>query len=79
MPENEMGIIESEDMLIHNIITPELKEKDKQIDQLTNNWNELEEWLFRFNEEHKNDTALYSNWLKPKEILNKMKEIKGEK
>ena len=26
-------------------VTNMIKERDKQIDQLTNNWNELEEWL----------------------------------
>jgi len=74
LPENEMGIIESEDMLIHNIVTSELKEKDQIITQLTNNWNELEEcvknkMLYAF----KNEIGYY------KEVLDKMKEIKEGK
>lgn len=46
----------------------EIKKKDKQIQELTNNWNELEEWL-------------ESNWKDTQDIwyvkiINKMKEIK---
>ncbi len=45
--------------------------KQQQIDQLTNNWNELEEFL-------------ESNWIDTQDIwyvkiINKMKEIKGRK
>lgn len=49
-------------------------EKNKQIQELTNNWNELEEFvknkmLYAF----KNEIGYY------KEVLDKMKEIKGDK
>ena len=46
-----------------------INEKDKQISQLTNNWNELEEWLI----------DLYKKGYDIKLVLDKMKEIKEGK
>jgi ribonucleotide monophosphatase NagD (HAD superfamily) len=48
----------------------ELNEKDKQIDQLTNNWNELEEWV-----KQRIDKVKYNSY---DDVLDKMKEIKGD-
>ena len=60
--------------------------KIKQIDQLTNNWNELEEWLkeqyiiVKTNSiEEPNNPEWYIKWNERKNILDKMKEIKGDK
>ena len=44
--------------------------KQQQIEQLTNNWNELEEWL-KSNEEH------FAEAIPFRETLRKMKEIKN--
>lgn len=44
----------------------------KQIQELTNNWNELEEWL-KSNEEH------FAEAIPFRETLRKMKEIKEDK
>lgn len=49
-------------------------EKNKQIDQLTNNWNELEEWIMQDVKDEKPD--LYFQVLRKIDILDKMKEIK---
>ena len=46
--------------------------KQQQIQELTNNWNELEEWL-KSNEEH------FAEAIPFRETLRKMKEIKGGK
>ena len=43
-----------------------VKSQDKQIDQLTNNWNELEEWL----------KDLFEKGYDIKLVLDKMKKIK---
>lgn len=52
-----------------------IEEKNKQIDQLTNNWNELEKWL---------EYEIYCNFngmktIAYKDCLDKMKEIKENK
>ena len=55
--------------------------KIKQIDQLTNNWNELEEWLIDLKTPKTNywgDTG-FTYMLKIDVILDKMKEIKEGK
>lgn len=56
------------------------EEKDKQITQLTNNWNELEECIKKEMADGRSETNL---WLmgcydEDKKILDKMKEIKGK-
>lgn len=54
-----------------------LTNKDKQIDQLTNNWNELEEWLKSYIELIANPDTIEEQTLENlKEVLDKMKEIK---
>lgn len=45
-----------------------VKEKDKKIEQLTNNWNELEEWV-----KQRIDEVKYNSY---DDVLDKMKEIK---
>lgn len=55
--------------------------QQKKIDQLTNNWNELEKWVkekrdyYDRNDEYSNFRA-YADELD--DVLDKMKEIKGE-
>ena len=62
-----------------NFLCDKLEEKDEQIQELTNNWNELEEWLKEdiiYKEEvinYKYQTVLNS------QVLDKMKEIKEKK
>lgn len=51
--------------------------KIKQIDQLTNNWNELEEWIKK-NSWYYN-TSDGCQWVDQFKLLDKMKEIKGDK
>lgn len=58
-----------------------IKIYQEQITQLTNNWNELEEYLIHEIKEWKDEE---DNWIKAqvyedKAILNKMKEINGGK
>ena len=50
-------------------------EKDKQITQLTNNWNELEEWLKQL-QKFKGINQQGFSWGVAQEVLDKMKEIK---
>ena len=55
-----------------------IKEKNQQITQLTNNWNELEEWLKSVVEY---ETLYKGNYMTVRgrlgqEVLDKMKEIK---
>lgn len=49
-------------------------DKDQQITQLTNNWNELEEWVMQDVKDEKPD--LYFQVLRKIDILDKMKKIK---
>lgn len=51
-------------------IEEELEEAYKTINQLTNNWNELEEWV-----KQRIDKVKYNSY---DDVLDKMKEIKGE-
>lgn len=49
----------------------------QQLDQLTNNWNELEEWLKSYIALLENPDTLEEQTLEDlKEVLDKMKEIK---
>lgn len=50
---------------------------EQQIIQLTNNWNELEEWVMQDVKDEKPD--LYFQVLRKIDILDKMKEIKEKK
>lgn len=45
LPENDMAIIKDMDMLVHNIVTPEIKEKNKEIQELKNKVEELSNTL----------------------------------
>ena len=58
-------------------------EKNKKIDQLTNNWNELEEWVKSEYNRYLNDTEnlIHSNveTIDYSRMLDKMKEIKESK
>ena len=58
-------------------IEEELEEAYKTINQLTDNWNELEEWVKKQIEEKKygND---FERWGAYSTMLDKMKEIKGK-
>ena len=49
-------------------IAKDYEQKEEQLDQLTNNWNELEEWLIYW----KDVFITYQN------VLDKMKEIKDK-
>ena len=51
-----------------------IKEQKRQIDQLTNNWNELEEWV-KENSWYYN-TSDGCQWVDQFKLLDKMKEIK---
>lgn len=58
----------------------EIMEAQKQLDQLTNNWNELEEWLKSYIALIENPDTLEEQTLEDlKEVLDKMKEIKEDK
>ena len=58
----------------------ELIEKNSKIDQLTNNWNELEEWLKSYIALIDEPDTFEEQTLEDlKEVLDKMKEIKGDK
>ena len=61
------------DMEHYDNLYKEIYAKDKKIDQLTNNWNELEEWL--------KDTPMTIDRrftvVRTDDILDKMKEIKN--
>ena len=50
------------------ILSLEIQEKEEQIDQLTNNWNELEEYIIKNKD--------YYGGITSEDILDKMKEIK---
>ena len=52
-------------------IIKDYEKKDQQIDQLTNNWNELEKWV-----ESKIDNVKYNSF---DEVLDKLKELKEKK
>lgn len=55
----------------------EIMETQKVIDQLTNNWNELEEWLKSYIALFDNPDTLEEQTLEDlEEVLDKMKEIK---
>ena len=54
------------------ILSLKIQEKEEQLDQLTNNWNELEEWIKE--KDNKGYEKLYVE-----DILDKMKEIKERK
>ena len=66
------------DFIIENGI---ICEKNKQIQELTNNWNELEEWLQNeYNEwSTVDDEIIRAEARQCIEVLDKMKEIKGGK
>ena len=60
-----------------NMWINKLKEKDKQIDQLTNNWNELEEFLVNYRTNIDNPDIYEEGIIDClDDILDKMKEIK---
>ena len=68
---NENGISKVKDLI--NL-------KNKQIQELTNNWNELEEWLQNeYNEwSTVDDEIIRAEARQCIEVLDKMKEIKGK-
>ncbi|MBR5227484.1 MAG: hypothetical protein IKV94_02490 [Clostridia bacterium] len=78
--EHENGICENILLLTEketNAMEKQLKksyEYEQQISQLTNNWNELEEWLKADYKELYRDAGYRHNIIR--EILDKMKEIK---
>ena len=57
-----------------------IKIQQEAIDRLTNNWNELEEWLKSYIALFDKPDTLEEQTLEDlKEVLDKMKEIKGDK
>ncbi len=61
--------------IFREVINPFIMKQ--QIDQLTNNWNELEEWLKSYIALFDNPATLEEQTLEDlKEVLDKMKEIK---
>ena len=81
--ENEYGVSYTRLEELHDfVIEQDLKhqeEKDKQINQLTNNWNELEEDLKKYDLEYLHETGEHQLAYAIESILDKMKEIKGNK
>ena len=76
-------IIEFKRKLCRYDVTEKIDEQDKQIQELTNNWNELEEWLkeeyliVKANRiEEPNNYEWYIKINERRNILDKMKEIK---
>jgi hypothetical protein len=58
-------------------VKPYVEAQDRKIEQLTNNWNELEEWLKSYIALIENPDTLEEQTLEDlKEVLDKMKEIK---
>lgn len=59
-------------------VTNMIKERDRKIQELTNNWNELEEWLQNeYNEwSTVDDEIIRAEARQCIEVLDKMKEIK---
>ena len=55
-----------------------IKEQKRQIDQLTNNWNELERWIKEDKEKAMRNFEC-GRCFNMFDILDKMKEIKGDK
>jgi len=53
-------------------VKPYVESQDREIQKLKNNWNELEEWL-EYEERHTMQQNNYHS------VLDKMKEIKGDK
>ena len=39
---------------------------------------ELEEWVYRYREEHKNDTGIFDKFLTTGDVLRKIQELKKE-
>lgn len=60
-----------------------IEKYEQQIQELTNNWNELEEWLWNELDEYvkNNPKETYSKFvvIRIEDVLDKMKEIKGDK
>lgn len=78
IPDNIEKIIMTKDDYDRNVeqlLFDKIK-AEMEVERLNNIINELEKWLIMFNETHKNDTGLYSNWLSPREILNKLNKLK---
>ena len=62
-----------EKLIIH--IANQQEEKDKEIERLNNNWNELEKWVNKNKEEDSEICYLhYEIW---KKVINKIKELEG--
>ena len=57
-----------------DVFEKEKRKYEQKIAQLTNNWNELEEWIMQDVKDEKPD--LYFQVLRKVDILDKMKEIK---
>ena len=82
---NDLKAIEfGKDYIINGNELYELKDYliniHKQIDQLTNNWNELEEWVKSYISLIENPDTLEEQTLEDlQEVLDKMKEIKEGK
>jgi predicted metal-dependent enzyme (double-stranded beta helix superfamily) len=71
-------INKKEDMImVFNQLKDDYSIAFQQITQLTNNWNELEEWIMQDVKDEKPD--LYFQVLRKVDILDKMKEIKERK
>lgn len=74
IPENEIGIIKDLDTLIHNIVTPELKELQQENKQLKSILTELGEWLDDKSNNDKYGMCFYADTLdKIEELEDKYK------
>ena len=67
--DNCQWFINNQEQIMQNAV-----DNKKKADQLTNNWNELEEWIMENVKDEKPD--LYFQVLRKIDILDKMKEIK---
>ena len=75
IPDEGRAILNNQTKKIYHSEFEIIEEKNKQIDQLTNNWNELEKWL---------EYEIYCNFngmkmIAYKDCLDKMKELKENK
>lgn len=80
IPEGEIKIIEDMDTLIHNLVTPELKELQQENKQLKSILTELEEWTKSEYDRYYNDkeNLVFSNVevIDFGRVLDKIQELK---
>ena len=78
LPAGEMAIIPDTETLIHNIVTSELEQKDKEIDRLNNIIEKLEKSL-KSHKDLKIKCHYKEYWVEVEEVLNFLQELKEGK